>query len=154
MQVQPTQPNRSVDRELVPRVLLRAVGLLILTTVAIVSYARWADLPPAALPPESPVVNERVIIIDGQMSGAARVFQADGTLIADLSPESGGFIAGVWRALARERTKFNVDPLAPVRLVEHEDGRLSLHDTMTPWRIQLIGFGRDNAAAFQRLLEQ
>ena len=142
------------DREMVPRVLLRAVGLLVATTLAITVYARVTGMEPAAMPPESPVAQERGLVIYGDMSGAARVFDLDGTQVAALDPTQGGFISGVWRALARVRDTHGVDAHAPIRIVRFEDGRLALIDDFTGWRAELQGFGRDNRAAFARLLEE
>ncbi len=141
------------DREKVPRILLRAIAVLIIVCVAIVSWARITGQTPAAMPPDIPVVQERVLHIFGEMTGAARVLDANGTLVADLGPDEGGFIAGVARSLALKRNQAGVDPAAPVRLVRFADGHLGLRDDFTQWRAELIGFGKDNTAAFARLLE-
>lgn len=142
------------DREKVPRVLLRAILILCLTVLAFVSVARVTGMEPAAMPPKDvPVTAERTLIIFGDQGGKARVLDQYGTQIADLTPEQGGFISGVWRSMARTRTQQGIDPNAPVRLVKFADGRLGLRDDLTGWRVELIGFGRDNAAAFAKLLE-
>lgn len=142
------------DRELVPRVLLRAVGLLVASALAIATFARVTGMEPAAMPPQSEIVQQRALVIYGDMAGAARVFDTEGTLITDLDPTQGGFISGVWRALARVRTTYDVDIHAPLQLLRFADGRLALRDDLTGWRAELQGFGRDNRAAFARLLEE
>lgn len=142
------------DREMIPRVLLRAMAALVLSCLALVTYARLTDRPLEALPPDGPVAAERIIHIDAGTDGAARVLARDGTLIADLGPTEGGFVGGVWRAVLHERGKIGADPSAPVRLVRFEAGGLALKDDVTGWRAELIGFGADNAAAFARLLEE
>jgi putative photosynthetic complex assembly protein len=142
------------DREMIPRVLLRAMAALVLSCLALVTYARLTDRPLEALPPDGPVAVERVIHIDAGTDGAATIFAQDGTLIADLGTSEGGFIAGVWRAVQHERGKVDADPNAPVRLIRFEAGGLALRDDLTGWRAELIGFGADNAAAFARLLEE
>lgn len=141
------------NRELVPRVLLRAVGAMLILVLAMVTWARLTGLPPAALPPEGPVAQERELHIFGDLTGSARVLDVDGTMVADLGPTQGGFIAGVARSLTLKRRQAGVDPAAPVRLVRYVDGRLALKDDFTGWRAELIGFGKDNAAAFARLLQ-
>jgi putative photosynthetic complex assembly protein len=88
------------------------------------------------------------------MSGAATVLDANGTLIGRLSPETGGFIAGVGRVLDRERTKHGVPLNGPVTIIGRADGRVSIHDPSTGWGADLMGFGQDNARAFVRLLAQ
>lgn len=106
------------------------------------------------MPPQSEIVQQRALVIYGDMAGAARVFDTEGTLITDLDPTQGGFISGVWRALARVRTTYDVDIHAPLQLLRFADGRLALRDDLTGWRAELQGFGRDNRAAFARLLEE
>ncbi len=141
------------DREMVPRVLLRAMFGLVLAVLALVTYAKLTDRPLEAQPANGPIAQERVLHIFGTMAGSAKVLDADGTLIADLDTTQGGFIAGVWRSLNHERNKINADLNAPVRLVRFEDGRLALFDDTTDFRLELIGFGADNTAAFARLLK-
>jgi putative photosynthetic complex assembly protein len=105
------------------------------------------------MPPELEIVQEREIMIYASMSGAAQVKTTDGTLIADLAPEQGGFIAGVGRVLERERAKVGALGSDPIRLIKYTNGNIALRDDVTGWRAELMGFGRDNATAFYRLLE-
>ncbi|MEM7507841.1 MAG: photosynthetic complex assembly protein PuhC [Pseudomonadota bacterium] len=143
------------DKERIPRILLAAIAGVCLITLALVSLARIADLPPSAMPPSDvPVVAERSIRLYGSMNGAAKVLDTNGGVIADLGPTEGGFIAGVWRSLARKRMQMDVAVDAPVRLVSYADKRLALFDDHTGWRVELIGFGKDNTAAFAKLLEK
>lgn len=145
---------RKRDREMIPRTLLRAMLALVLVVLGIVTWARLTDRPLTALPPaDVPVAAERPIILEGSMSGAARVFDLNGVLIADLDETKGGFVAGIWRVLVRERAKHGLPAALPVRLVLFADGRLGLRDDFTGWRAELVGFGQDNYAAFRRLLD-
>lgn len=148
-----TARSMQEDREKIPRIILRAMFGMVLICLALVSWARLTDRPLSATPPDQPMVESRLIHIFGKMDGSARVLDADGTVIADLSPEEGGFIAGMWRALERERTKNRIEGDPPVLLMRFEDGRLALLDESTGWRAELLGFGRDNHAVFARLLE-
>ncbi len=141
------------EREKIPRALLRAMFGLALACLALVTYARLTDRPLVATPPESPVLAERVIFLSGDMAGSARVLDATGSLIADLPPEKGGFISGVYRVLLRERTKHRVALEGPVILRRTENGRVAVFDPSTGWSADLMGFGADNARAFARLLD-
>jgi len=141
------------DREKIPTRLIQAMFGLVLVVLALVTFARVTDRPLEAMPKDGPIAQERVIHIFGTMAGAAKVLDANGTMIADLDPTKGGFIAGIWRSLNHERSKVDADLTAPVRLVRFEDGRLALFDDTTGFRIELIGFGADNTAAFVRLLK-
>lgn len=138
--------------ELIPRILLRAMFGLVLTVLVIVTLAVVTGREPSATPPESPVTHSRTLLLGGDMSGAATVRTADGTLIADLSAEEGGFVSGVYRVLMRERTKHRVALDGPVELMRHENGRVTIADPSTGWTADLMGFGEDNARAFARLL--
>ena len=145
------------DREMVPTLLVQAMGVMCLCALLIVAYARLTDRPLEAMPAlgdEVPVAAERLVVLTADpQTGAAQVHGADGTLIADLDPTEGGFVAGVHRALAFERNRQGVDPSAPIRLVRYETGQLSLRDPETGWRAELIGFGATNAAAFAALID-
>lgn len=114
MDVTDPQHQRLVrrDREMVPTVLVRAMLALCCCALLIVAYARLTDRPLEAMPAlgdAQPIVSERYISISADpTTGAARVFDARGAVIADLGPEQGGFIAGVQRALAFERNRQGV----------------------------------------------
>ncbi|MFO6465213.1 photosynthetic complex assembly protein PuhC [Jannaschia sp. KMU-145] len=144
------------DKEMVPTLLLRAMGVLVVCALFITGYAALTDRPLEAMPAldgEAGVVRERMIFIDADgMTGAARVLDANGVVIADLDPGQGGFVAGVHRALAFERDRRGVGMEAPIRLVLYETGQLSLRDDATGWRAELIGFGAENADTFAKLL--
>ena len=153
----PTGRGRPVERELIPPVVLRAMLVLVLSALFIAGYARLTDRPLEALPASetgAAIVAERSILIDADgTTGAARVLGPDGSVLAQLDPSQGGFVAGVHRALSFERARRGVDAALPVRLVLYEGGQLSLRDDATGWRAELIGFGADNAAVFARLLD-
>lgn len=146
---------RERDREMIPPVLLRAMLFLVLSVLVIVGFARITDRPlEATRPTDVPIAQERTLQIFADMSGAARVLDDSGTVIADLAPEQGGFISGVGRALARERGKLGLEATGPVRLVKYADGHISLYDDATGWSMEVAGFGAGNKAAFAALLEE
>lgn len=119
------------EREIISRRLLRAMGLLVAGSLALVTYARLTDRPLEALPVDGQVVHERVLnIVSDSLSGAAQIYDENGRLIVDLGPTEGGFVAGVWRAVVFERHKLGVDAGAPVRLMQFSDGRLALRDDL------------------------
>jgi len=145
---------RKRDKEMIPTLLLRAMFVMVLCTIFIVGYARLTDRPLVAAPPENtPVLAQRSIILYGEMTGAARVTDAEGNIIAEFSGEEGGFIAGVWRVLQRERDLHKIEGNLPVNLVMFADNRLGLRDDHTGWRAELIGFGVDNYRIFKDLLD-
>ena len=150
----PEQRLRQRDKEMIPTVLLRAMLALVLACLALVTFARLTDRPLEAMPPQGlAIVAERLLVLEGDMSGAARVLDPAGAVVADLPGDKGGFVAGLWRVLQRVRAQAGVPGDLPVRLVAWEDGRLSLIDDATGWRAELTGFGADNLATFARLLD-
>lgn len=140
------------DRDLVPRMMIRAMLGLVLTVLALVTYARLTDAPLVATPADSEIVMERQVFLSGDMSGAVTILDANGALIANLSPEEGGFIAGVSRVLDRERGKQGVSLTGPVSIIARKNGRISVFDPSTGWSADLMGFGRSNSLAFTKLL--
>jgi putative photosynthetic complex assembly protein len=142
------------EERVIPLMMVRAMFGLVICVLAIVTVAVLSGRPVTSTPPESPVTHMRVLYLDGDMSGAASVRAEDGTMIADLSPEEGGFVSGVWRVLQRESTKHRVALDGPVELMRHENGRFTISDPSTGWRADLMGFGRDNARAFAKLLAE
>ena len=139
-------------RAMVP--LMRAAAAMVLFSVVMVTIARIVGMQPAATPDDSvPVVQERLIVIEGSLDGSARVADENGVVIADLGPMQGGFVGGVHRTLLRVRLQNKIEGNPPVRLVRFADGRLSLRDPSTGWRAELIGFGDTNRDAFLALLE-
>lgn len=147
-----TRPVREDD--MVPRALIRAVLALVLICLALVSWAVATDRPLESTPPDAPLIAERLVYLSGDLTGSARVLDANGLLIADLGPEEGGFIAGVQRVLDRERAKHGQPLTGPVLLQLREGNRLSLLDPSTGWSAELMGFGATNTRAFARLLVQ
>ena len=140
--------------DLVPTALVRAMTALVLLILALTAVFVWSDRPLEATPPESEVRLERILYLAGDMSGAAQVRDATGAVVADYTPEEGGFISGVYRVLERERTNARKPLDGPVRLVAYENGRMAIFDPSTGWRADLMGFGADNAGAFARLLRE
>lgn len=139
----------------IPPILLKGMFGLVLLTLALVTYARVTDKPLAAMPDlDAPIAEEREIVLVGSMTGAATVYDPEGNVIHEYAADEGGFVAGIWRVLQRERGKIDAPMDAPVRLVRYESGRLSLFDDLTGWRAELVGFGADNTAAFALLLDK
>ncbi len=146
-------PSRPAPEGKIPLVLVRAMFALVLAVLAIVTYARLTDVPLSATPPEGALVAQREMILTTRdLSGAVMVLDTDGSVLADLSPEEGGFVAGIARVIERERIKARVDLQGPVQVLRRDTGRLSIYDPSTGWSADLMGFGADNARAFARLL--
>lgn len=141
------------EPELIPPFVARSLMGVLVLCLALVAFARLTDRPLEGTPPVSDVVAERPIVLFPQLDGSVRVFDDTGTALADLSPDDGGFISGVARVLVRERQKYGLANELPVSLARFENGRLAIRDPATGWSADLMGFGRDNARAFAKLLD-
>ncbi|MBW4708294.1 pullulanase [Roseobacter sp. YSTF-M11] len=150
-----TQPRiHAKPDDLVPRILVRIMFGLVACVLVIVSLATLTGRPLESTPAMARIIAERAIVLTGDASGAARVLDVNGVMIADFPSDKGGFIAGVERVLARERAKVGVSPTAPVLLQLRAGNRLSLYDPATGWSAELMGFGASNTRIFARLLDQ
>lgn len=143
---------RSAEEHRVPRLMVRAMLVLVLSTLALTTWSVMTSRPLESQPPISVLKAQRMLFLDSDMSGAARVMDETGALLVDLSPEEGGFIAGVHRVIVFERSKARLSETGPVLLQAYENGRMAIIDPTTGWRADLMGFGGDNAAAFAKLL--
>lgn len=155
-QLHPVRPVRirAKEDDLVPRVLIRAVMALLLAVMSLVTISVLTGRPLESTPPQGEVISERAIYLSGDASGAARVLDANGSVIADFPADKGGFVAGIERVIARERMKSGANASAPVLLRLQTGNRLSLYDPESDWSAELMGFGADNLRTFARLLDK
>ncbi|WP_444665885.1 photosynthetic complex assembly protein PuhC [Cereibacter changlensis] len=141
---------RNEDKEMIPPGLLRMMLALAIASLLVVTYAVVTDREHVGQPVASAIVSERTIIFEGRGAKAVAVRAEDGSMLFE--SENGGFVTVIQNGLQRARTVAKVDQGLPVRLVEYENGRLTLHDDATGWSAELQAFGDDNKAAFERLL--
>ncbi len=129
-----------------------ALGVLIVTAVAVIALARWSAAPVPAVVQE-PVAHQRLLQFSDLPDGAVGVTDAgSGKEVARFEGEQ-GFLRGTLRAVARERRMRGLGAEQPLELIAYRDGRLSLHDPATGTRIALESFGTTNASVFARLLD-
>lgn len=147
------QQMRHRDREMVPRFLVQAMFALMIASLALVAYAQWFDVPNRGVLVEAPVVQSLDIVMEGDRNGVYVVKTADGTLIASSADEKGGFLGVMGRVVDRERFKHNISGNPPFQVVRRENGNIAILDDATDLRVELIGYGQDNVAAFARLLD-
>jgi putative photosynthetic complex assembly protein len=151
-QLQPslTAP-RDRMREMIPTALLYGMAALALSTLAVVTFAVVTDHPAVGVPAAGTAVQERFLILEGKSAQAVVVKDADGTVLMDLP--HGGFVTVIQSAMARARLVARIEGNPPVRIVRYDNGRLVAEDPATGWSAELYAFGKDNKAAFERLLE-
>lgn len=141
------------DRDMVPRILVQAMFALMLSALALVTYARVTDMPRTGAPSMAPIIAERTVTFGGDRNTGIQLYDESGAEIASSRRDKAGFIDVVWVSIARERLVQRTDPAAPFRIVRREGGRIDVIDDSTGWHLELVGYGPDNIAAFASLLD-
>ena len=138
------------EHEMIPRALLWAMLGLALSALLIAGFAVLTGRPPVGAPAPGRVVAERLVILEGRSAQAVTVYDAEGRLLMDL--DHGGFVTVIQNAVARQRTVARVPGNPPIRIVQYDNGRLVAEDPHSKASIELYAFGKDNKAAFERLM--
>ena len=143
---------RQRDVDMVPAVLVRSMFGVMLGALALTSYAVLTDRPLTGVPGPSPVVSEISVHLAGERNGDVAVIGPDGAVIARSDEDMNGFIGVMWRNLKRERMLHGQPDDAPVRVLRRANGHVAVVDDVTGLDVELIGYGRDNVAAFAKLV--
>jgi len=141
------------DRDMVPAFLVKSMFGLMVASVALVAYAKITDVPLTGVVSDSPVIAERVVTLNGTRDAGVSVRDESGVEIAHSTKNKGGFIDVIWVSVSRERTVNGKALDAPLRIVRRANGRTAIIDDTTDFEIELIGYGKDNIAAFARLVD-
>ncbi|SIT87961.1 putative photosynthetic complex assembly protein [Yoonia rosea] len=147
------QQMRHRDRDMVPRFLVQAMFGLMAAALALVAYAQWFDVPNRGVLVEAPIVQSLEIVMEGNRSGIYEVRTPEGELLASSADYKGGFLGVIGRVVERSRYVNNAPQTAPITVVRRENGNIAIIDETTDLRVELIGYGKDNVAAFARLLD-
>lgn len=141
------RPNDAVSRN-----LMRGILVLLITILSLVAYARVTDRPLEAVPVRGDILQERVLLIEGDITGAAQITDTETGAVVDYASGEAVFITTIERVLRRVRESHAADLAAPFHLRERAGGTLSVYDPATGEEVQLSSFGPDNIAAFAALL--
>ena len=140
------------DREMVPRVLVRAMFALMVFSVALTAFAVWTDRPKVGQLTLAPVAETRDVTFVPAGDGFA-LRGADGAVLAASDEARAGFIAVIGRLLDRERARRGADLAAPVTILKRENGGIGISDPESGFSVELVGYGADNVAAFARVFD-
>lgn len=143
---------RHRDKEMVPKILVQGMFALMISSLALVAYAQWAGVPQVGVLEVAEVVESRNVVLTGDRTGKYQVHDENGMVIASTADEKAGFIGVIGRVIDRERQVFGVDPSGPIMVARRENGNIAIIDPNTNLSIDLIGYGKDNVAAFENLL--
>ena len=95
---------------------------------------------------------QRSLVFQDQKDGGVRVVDGvTGKTLTVLQGEQ-GFVRGTLRALTRERYSRGIGSELPFDVIARVDGRVTLVDPSTGYRIDLESFGPSNVAEFSRFL--
>lgn len=141
------------DKEMVPRFLVQAMFGLMIGSLALVAYARLTDRPLEGTRPASAIVEEVSLTMAGTRATGVGLFDSNNVQVAHSNDNKKGFIDVIWVSINRERSLRGADMAAPIRVVRKDNGQVAILDDATGWSIVLIGYGRDNVAAFADLLD-
>lgn len=145
----------------VPKPALVAAGLLVGACLLMTSAVSLGLMDRQAVPTVAraeaniaPVAERSLQFLD-QEDGTvliADVSTGETVQVIDMETQSGGFVRGVLRGLARERRLNGIGSQPPFDLTLWEDGGISLTDSATGRIIELGAFGPDNRAVFAAML--
>jgi putative photosynthetic complex assembly protein len=133
------------------KVLLGAAAVLVFAIGATI-FGQTTGIGVVRNPVMSPVMIRDIIITELSGDRLAVADAATRETIETIAPDKDGFIRGAMRGLNRARMQRNLPLDTPWRLIRWDNGRLTLSDTATGQRVELDAFGKTNAAAFARFL--
>lgn len=135
-----------------PRLALIGAAFVLVFAVGFAAVSTWTGYGRVVMPERAPLISVDLTFID-RADGGVGVFLADtGEGLAVIAPETGGFVRGVMRGLARERMLNSINSDPPFRLIRWASGTMSLDDPSTGRRVELDAFGPTNAGVFADLL--
>lgn len=146
----------------VPRPALIAAGALVFGTLGLASAVSLGFLEREAVPSvaraeaDIGIAQFRELTFSDRDDGAVVIADAatdEEIRVIETETQSGGFIRGVLRGMARERRGYGIGAEPAFRLTLWEDGSLSLVDLATQRSVELGAFGPDNRAVFMTLLK-
>lgn len=136
-----------------PRWPLLGAGFLLLFAISAVVFGQATGIGTLKNPTGSPNAVRDIIILQDKVSGDVTVSDAlTGQELSRFGAQEGGFVRGSLRAFNRMRLVSGVAETQPYRLIRWTGGAVTLSDTGTGERFYLDAFGRDNAAAFAKFL--
>ena len=141
------------EKEVIPIRLIQAVGALLLVTLLMVGYAKLSNMPLIGTPKDANVVNETTLEFVKQGNGSISIYDNKGQEIINSRAGPYGFIVVVYNGFMSERKKKEINTNDPLKLIQYEDGRLTIIDDSSSWDMHLNSFGAMNAAVFKKLMK-
>jgi putative photosynthetic complex assembly protein len=143
--------QRRQDRRF-PLGALIGAGCLVAFALCAVCFARLSGIGTTHAPEAKPLQSRELRFIDRDDGAVVVDDTRSDQAIAVLMPGTNGFVRGVMRSFARERRRENDGTESPFLLTRWSDGRLTIEDSATHERVELISFGPTNLAAFAQFM--
>lgn len=150
----------STNHAQIPKAALLGAGLILASTIGLVlvhQHTGFLGQPLAVAPAHTDasagVLASRMIRVADRSDGAVVVIDDhSGATIDVVTTGKDGFIRGVFRGLARERSLHGIGEAPAFRLTRYDDGRLFLEDPATGSLVSINAFGATNIQTFARIL--
>jgi putative photosynthetic complex assembly protein len=135
-----------------PRGALIGAGLLLGFALVAVTAARLLHYNATPLP-AARAVHVRHLAFRDRADGGVDVLDSDraDSLVYAVQPNTGGFVRGVLRSLARARRADGIGSLPPLTFTRWSDGRFTLDDPSTGQHVNLEVFGDSNSRPFAEI---
>jgi putative photosynthetic complex assembly protein len=135
-----------------PRKAIISAGLLVGFALVAVTVARLMHYNATPLPAAT-AVQVRHLAFSDRADGGVEVLDSDrgGALAYTVQPNTGGFVRGVLRSLARARRADGIGSLPPLTFTRWSDGRFTLDDPSTGQHLNLEVFGASNSKPFAEI---
>ncbi|MEP7065063.1 MAG: photosynthetic complex assembly protein PuhC [Gemmatimonadota bacterium] len=144
----------SSSRVGVPKFTLILALALALIVIALAATARLTRSHTGALGEQTTasIVTSRSLVFSDLPNGNIAVYDVQHEQQLPPLTNTGGFVRGALRALARQRKLAGVGPEVPFALTRWSDGRLTLDDSATSNHLELRAYGSANEADFAALI--
>ena len=140
------QATEAIDRkDLLDQRLMRAIFFGLAIIVALVAHHTSTERL-SADPPQSGLLQETIVYIDGHPREGTIMRDADLELIAEFAPGEGGILETLSTVLRRQRLRHEVTADTPIVARLYEGGQLSLFDPTTRHSYNMTSYGSDNVA--------
>jgi putative photosynthetic complex assembly protein len=136
-----------------PKLPLTGAIAVVIAAVLSVAAARMSGVPPEPGFSDERPARSRLLRFADQADGSILVTDAaTGSEIARAAPGTNGFLRGSLRGLMRMRKISDNQLTAPFVLARWPDRHLTLEDTATNIKIDLMAYGPTNAAVFEKFM--
>lgn len=133
-------------------IALLLLGIMVVFALVFVGGQKLAGVEPAQVETAAIVDLRAIRFVDREDGSIAAFDQGAAQPFDVIAPQTGGFLRGTLRGMARARKLAHESSMPPMEIIHWADGRLSLRDPQTKREIALEPFGPTNADAFKRLL--